>query len=55
MSDCDNCPTKVENEKLKVSLRTVEAHKLKDIADLEERIEELEYQLRTNHNGRIKD
>jgi len=54
----DDCPTKIENERLKFDLgcsktilRTVESHKLKDIQDLETRIEELEYQLRTNHNG----
>jgi len=52
-NDCDNCPTKIENERLKVSLRTIEAHKLKDLQDLETRIAELEYQLRTNHNEKL--
>jgi len=52
VNDCDNCPTKVENERLKASLRTVEAHKLKDIADLEGYIQELQERLRDNHNGK---
>lgn len=51
MDACDNCPAKIENERLRVSLRMVEAHKLKDIADLETYIQELKEQLRDNHNG----
>lgn len=53
MNECDNCPTKIECERLKVSLRTVEAHTLKDLHDLETRIQELQAQQRSNHNGKL--